>query len=78
MNHLHEQLTQEWHSLIQNSPKAINYRLVKDNFEFKNYFNIFEDKDIYTLCKFRTTNHKSSIETGRWYGIDRENKVFKM
>jgi hypothetical protein len=23
-----------------------------DNFEFENYFNIMEDKDIYTLCKF--------------------------
>jgi hypothetical protein len=49
-----------------NSPKAINYRLFKDNFEFENYFNILEDKDIYTLCKFRTTNHKLPIETGRW------------
>ena len=33
-----------------------------------------EDKDIYTLCKFRTTNHKLPIETARWYGIDRENR----
>ena len=57
-NRLHEQFTQEWHSLIQNSPKAINYRLFKDNFEFENYFNILEDKDIYTLCKFRTTNYR--------------------
>jgi hypothetical protein len=48
-NRLHEQFTQEWHSLIQNSPKDINYRLFKDNFEFENYFNILEDKDIYTL-----------------------------
>jgi hypothetical protein len=50
--------------------KTINYRLFKDNFEFENYFNILEDKDIYTLCKFRTTNHKLPIETGRWNGID--------
>ena len=71
-NRLHEQLAQGWHSLIQSSPKAINYRLLKDNFKFQNYFNIFEDNDIYTLCKFRSTNHKLPIETGRWYGIDRE------
>jgi hypothetical protein len=74
-NRLHEHFTQEWHSLIQNSPKAINYRLFKDNFEFENYFNMLEDKDIYTLCKFRTTNHKLPIETGQWYGIDRENSL---
>ena len=36
-----------------------------------------EDKDIYTLCKFRTTNHKLPIETGRWNGIDRENMYLK-
>jgi len=28
-NRLHEQFTQEWHSLMQNSPKAINYRLCR-------------------------------------------------
>ena len=55
-NRLHDQFTQEWHFLIQSSSKAINYRLSKDNFEFENYFNILEDKDIYTLCKFRTTS----------------------
>jgi hypothetical protein len=36
-----------------------------------------KDKDIYTLCKFRTTNHKLPIETGRWNGIDRENMCLK-
>jgi hypothetical protein len=35
-NRIHEQFTQEWYSLIQNSPKAIK----KDNFVFENYFNI--------------------------------------
>jgi hypothetical protein len=34
------------------------------------YVIILEDKDIYTLCKFRITNHKLPIETGRWNNID--------
>jgi hypothetical protein len=46
-------------------PKALNYRIFKENFEIENYFRVLEDKDIYTLCKFRTTNHKLPIETGR-------------
>jgi hypothetical protein len=29
----------------------------------------------YTLCKFRTTNHKLPIETGRWNNIDRVNRI---
>ena len=34
-NNLHEQFMLGWHSLIQHSPKAINYRLFKDNFTFE-------------------------------------------
>lgn len=74
-NRLCEQFVQEWHSLLQNSPKALNYRLFKDTFEFEHYLNILEDKDIYSFCKFRTSNHKLPIETGRWNNIDRENRV---
>lgn len=61
------------------SPKAINYILFKDNFEFENYFNILEDKDIYmyTLYNVYTMyisnhNHKLPIETGRWYMVSTE------
>ena len=53
----------------------MNYRIFKENFEFENYFRVLEDKDIYTLCKFRTTNHKLPIETGRWNNIDRVNRI---
>ena len=41
----------------------------------ENYFRILEDKDIYTLCKFRITNHKLPIETGQWNNIDRVNRI---
>jgi hypothetical protein len=40
----------------------------------KNYFNILENKDIFTFCKFRTTNTKLPIQTGRWNNIARENR----
>ena len=53
----------------------MNYRIFKEYFEFENYFRVLEDKDIYTLCKFRTTNHKLPIETGRWNNIDRVNRI---
>jgi hypothetical protein len=53
----------------------LNFIIFKENFEFENYFRILEDKDIYILCKFRTTNHKLPIETGRWNNIDRINRI---
>ena len=40
----------------------------------KNYFNILENKDIFIFCKFRTTNTKLPIQTGRWNNIARENR----
>jgi hypothetical protein len=36
---------------------------------------MLEDKDMYTLCKFRTTNHKLHIETRRWNNIGRVNRM---
>ena len=62
---LRDHFLQEWNSNLENSPKALNYRLYKQMFEFENYFNILENKDIFTFCKFRTTNTKLPIETGR-------------
>jgi hypothetical protein len=38
---------QGWYSLIEHSPKALNYRIFKENLEFENYCRILEEKDIY-------------------------------
>ena len=34
-----------------------------------------DDKNIKYLCQFRTLNFKLPIETGRWQGVNRENRV---
>ena len=48
-------------------PEAIHV-----TFHFLTYW--LAKRNLCTLCKFRTTKHKLPIETGRWYGIDRENR----
>jgi hypothetical protein len=63
---LQDQFKRDWYSLIEHSRKASNYRIFKYNFESENYLRILVSKDIYTLCKFITTNHRLPIETGRW------------
>jgi hypothetical protein len=35
---LRDHLLQEWNSNLENSPKALNYGLYKQIFEFENYF----------------------------------------
>ena len=39
-----------------------------------NYLDILEDKEKFTLCRFRTTNHRLPVEVGRWKKIIRENR----
>lgn len=70
-----DQFLQNWNSLIQNSSKAINYKIFKKNWEFEEYFNILDFKDAIVLCRFRTTNNKLPIEAGRWQNVLRENRV---
>ena len=58
-------------SLIQNSPKALNYRTFKEQFETENYLHILDDNFLFEFCKFRTLNYKLPIEYGRWHNIAR-------
>jgi hypothetical protein len=54
--------------------KGGNYKLFKGELKFENYLDILEDKDKFTLCRFRTTNHRLPVEVGRWKKIIRENR----
>ena len=71
---LEDRFLQNWNSLVQNSPKAINYKTIKTEFKYEEYLNILEIKDAILLCRFSTTNNKLPIETGRWQNIPRENR----
>jgi hypothetical protein len=60
--YLQDQFQQTWHANIDTGSKALNYRLFKNKFEFENYFNILDDRYIFTFCRFRLNNHKLPIE----------------
>jgi hypothetical protein len=44
---------QGWYSLIEHSPKALNYRIFKENFEIENYCRILEDKGVVFLSPIK-------------------------
>jgi hypothetical protein len=69
-----DQFKQTWSTSIDNSSKALNYRLYKKGVSFENYLEILKDKNLFLLCRFRTSNHRIPIEIGRWQNINRENK----
>jgi hypothetical protein len=58
-----------------NSSKALKHRLYQKGISIKNYLEILKDKDLFLLCRFRTSNHRLPIEIGPWENINRENKV---
>ena len=70
-----DQFLQHWYSDINTSPKALCYRLFKEDFAFEKYLEILNNKNRTTLCRFRTGNHKLPIETGRWSHIERNNRL---
>jgi hypothetical protein len=72
---LQDQFQQTWHANIDTGSKTLNYRLFKNKFEFENYFNILDDRDIFTFCRFRLNNHKLPVEYGRWKNIPRELRI---
>ena len=66
---------QTWHANIDTGSKTLKYRLFKNKFESENYFNILDDRDIFTFSRFRLNNHKLPIEYGRWNNIPRELRI---
>ena len=70
-----DQFKQLWSSNIQNSPKALFYRIFKHTLDYEKYLDILEPKFKFILAKFRTTNHKFPVELGRWNNIAIENRI---
>lgn len=71
-----DQFIQQWSSDIEISSKGISYRLFVDNFEMQHYLlSNISTKNKILLCKFRTSNHKLPIETGRWSNIPKSDRI---
>ena len=72
---LTDQFKQKWHSALQISPKALSYRLFKVEFRFEKYLDVLNDKNRFTFCRFRTSNHRLPIEVGHWANLERHNRL---
>ena len=66
------QFIQEWHSTLVNSSKCVLYRLFKADFKLENYLLITSRELVKYIVKFRCSNHKLAVETGRYINIDRD------
>lgn len=68
---LQNQFVQDWRSIVDNSPKCINYRIFKTNLNLEKYLLILPTDLRITFTKLRTWYHRFPIETGRWYNIEK-------
>ena len=69
-----DQYLQQWNS-ENNSSRGINYRMFKHDFKLENYLLKLSTKNARILCKFKTGNVKLPIETGRWFNIERDDRI---
>ena len=72
---LKDQFKQECLSFIENSSKTICYRIFKTDLNFEQYFSILPYNLLFTFCKFRCGSHRLPIETGRWHGSSRSERI---
>ena len=56
----------------------MSYRLFKSDFRFEKYLDVLNDKNRFTFCRFRTSNHRLPIEVGRWTNVERQNRLCQL
>ncbi len=72
---LQDQYMQLWNAENWRLSKTNIYRSFKIDHGFEQYLNMLSDSNRIPLCKFRCGNHRLPVETGRWYGIDRQHRT---
>ena len=72
---LNDQYKQTWSESLNASSKGLLYRIFKIDFCCENYLLNLSDHYRKIFTKFRTSNHKLPIETGRWTNTPRQERV---
>ena len=73
-----DQYLQSWHTYIDNSSKASNYKLglFKNTFSFETYITVIERKNWCPLLRFRLSNHNHPISLYSYmYAFLRMNEI---
>lgn len=72
---LQDQFIQKWHSDINNSSRGVFYGSIKKDFGLENYLLRLQEKPRIWIGKFRSSNIKFPIETGRWRNVSKEERI---
>jgi hypothetical protein len=72
---LHDHFIQQWFTDVENSSRGEFYSIFKFEFAFERYLSKLSVKNRINLSKFRCSNMKFPIETGRWQNITRNDRM---
>ena len=72
---LRDQFFQLWHNDIVNSSRGEFYSIFKTEFGLANYLLKLSPSERIEICRIRTSNLRIPIESGRWYGIQRSDRL---
>ena len=71
-----DQFKQTWSTTVFNSPKCLNYRIFKCNHTTVEQYLLQLPNDLRNaLCNFRCLNHKLPTEKGRFWGVERDDRI---
>jgi hypothetical protein len=71
---LMDQFRQKWYAEVNRMDKCVSYRAFKNTLAFENYLIKFPKDIAVSMVKFRTSNHKLAVETGRYNDVERHNR----
>lgn len=61
---------------INNSNRLRSYSIYKATTDYEQYLDIIKNKTfLYSLSRFRLSSHQLEIETGRYVGLDRDERL---
>lgn len=75
---LNDLFIQDWNTKVLQSSKGRNYNIIKEDVVFEYYLKLLPKSVYISILKFRTSNHKFPIETGRWEAIPYQERTFFM
>ena len=72
---LKDNFLQHWYGLLETSSKSLTYQIFKTELKLEPYLINLSQKSKVCFTKFRTSNHRLPIETGRWNNIERNDRI---
>jgi hypothetical protein len=69
-----DQFKQSWHTDVHKTNKGKAYYSFKTNTDFEHYLTKLPQTLSLNILKFRTSNHRLPVETGRWEGMPYEQR----